>query len=120
MLGIAIRLESHQGVSELNQNVNLMDFFSTQVFPELQDGNHASRPMVKATALKFVSTFRKQFTKEQLVSLMPLLISHLSSPSIVVHTLASFCIERILMTTEEVGGAKAYKVSRSKHAGAHT
>lgn len=73
MLGIAIRLESYQGVSELNANVNVMDFFTSQVFPELQDSNHASRPMVKSTALKFVCTFRKQFSKEQLLALMPLL-----------------------------------------------
>jgi exportin-2 (importin alpha re-exporter) len=113
MLGIAIRLESHQGVSELNDNVNLMEFFSSQVFPELQDSNHANRPMVKATALKFVCTFRKQFTKEQLVALLPLLISHLNSPNVVVHTLAAYAIERILMTLEEgVGGAKRYKIAR--------
>eukprot|EP00934_Nitzschia_sp_Nitz4_P009244 Nitzschia sp. Nitz4//scaffold21_size171442//24428//27509//NITZ4_002145-RA/size171442-processed-gene-0.41-mRNA-1//-1//CDS//3329542363//9234//frame0 len=101
MLGIAIRLESHRGVSELNPNVNLIEFFSSQVFPELQDSNHSNRPVVKATALKFVCTFRKQFTKEQLKALMPLMISHLSSPSVVVHTLAAYGIERALMCTEE-------------------
>jgi exportin-2 (importin alpha re-exporter) len=113
MLGIAIRLESHQGVSEMNDNVNMLEFFSTQVFPELQDTNHSNRPMVKATALKFICTFRKQFTREQLISLLPLLISHLGSPSIVVHTLAAYGIERILMTREgdHATGNKRYKIS---------
>lgn len=114
MLGIAIRLESHQGVSELNPNVNLLEFFSSQVFPELQDNDHSKRQLVKATALKFVCTFRKQFTQDQLKALMPLLIHHLSSPSVVVHTLAAYGIERILMTTEEgSAGVKQYKISRA-------
>lgn len=113
MLGIAIRLESHQGVSELNENVNMLEFFSTQVFPELQDANHSNRPMVKATALKFVCTFRKQFTREQLISLLPLLITHLGSSSVVVHTLAGYSIERILMTSEQdQATGKRYKISR--------
>mmetsp|Transcript_54946 Transcript_54946/g.83166 ORF Transcript_54946/g.83166 Transcript_54946/m.83166 type:complete len:703 (-) Transcript_54946:965-3073(-) len=112
-IGIAIRLESYQGVSQVNENVDLIGFFSTQIFPELQDANHANRPMVKATALKFVCTFRKQFTTEQLVSLMPLLIAHLSSPSIVVHTLAAYAIERCLMTVDGNAntGGKSYKIS---------
>jgi exportin-2 (importin alpha re-exporter) len=114
MLGIAVRLESYQGVSELNNNVNLMEFFTQQVFPELQDASHANRPMVKATALKFVCTFRKQFTKEQLIALIPVMGHHLSSPSIVVHTLAAYSIERILMATEESAvGVKNYKICRS-------
>jgi exportin-2 (importin alpha re-exporter) len=113
MLGISIRLESYQGVSELNSNVNLMEFFSSQVFPELQDTNHANRPMVKATALKFICTFRKQFSKPDLLSLMPLLIAHLSSSSVVVHTLAAYAIERSLMIIEEApNGVKHYKIKQ--------
>lgn len=113
MLGVAIRTQSYQGVSAINDGIDLMQFFSSQVFPELQDANHANRPMVKATALKFVSTFRNQFTTEQLVSLMPLLIVHLSSPSIVVHTLAAYSIERLMMATVDANGAKQYKITRA-------
>jgi exportin-2 (importin alpha re-exporter) len=110
MLGIAIRRESNLGVSEVNDGVNVMDFFTTHVFPELQDSNHANRPMVKATALKFVCTFRLQFTRGQTIALMPLLIAHLGSPSVVVHTYAAYAIERILMTKE----VDASAVKRSK------
>lgn len=114
MLGIAIRTESHQGVSATNDNVNLMEFFTSQVLPELQDSNHASRPMVKATALKFVCTFRNQFTKDQLVSLMPMLINHLTSPSVVVHTLAAYAIERNMMAKDDAAaGKKSYKITRA-------
>jgi exportin-2 (importin alpha re-exporter) len=115
MLGIAIRRESNVGVSELNPNVNIMDFFTTHVFPELQDTNHANRPMVKATALKFVCKFRNQFTREQHVALMPLLIAHLASPSVVVHTYAAYAIERILITKEtDSSGKTRSKISRTE------
>jgi exportin-2 (importin alpha re-exporter) len=115
MLGIAIRRESNVGVSELNPNVNIMDFFTTHVFPELQDTNHANRPMVKATALKFVCKFRNQFTREQHVALMPLLIAHLASPSVVVHTYAAYGIERILITKEtDSSGKPRNKISRKE------
>jgi exportin-2 (importin alpha re-exporter) len=112
MFGISIHRESSQGVSETNPAVSVMDFFTTHIFPELQDVNHNNRPMVKATALKFVCTFRNQFTREQLVALVPLLIKHLSSPIVVVHTFAAYAIERILFTKEtEANGAKRHKIS---------
>lgn len=111
MLGISIRAESAaQGVSALNENVNVMEFFSSHIVPELQDTNQSARPMVKATALKFVSTFRNQFSKEHLVALMPLLIAHLGAPSVVVHTYAASAIEKILTCKEdEVNGVKRHK-----------
>lgn len=99
MFGISIKAESVQnGVSQVNDEGKLMAFFSEHVFPELQDSNHAARPMLKSTAVKFVSTFRNQFSKEQLVALMPLLITHLQSPVVVVHTYSAFTIEKILTT----------------------
>jgi exportin-2 (importin alpha re-exporter) len=96
MFGTSIRAESSLGVSQVNENVDVMSFFTTQIFPELQEPNMTTRPMLKATSLKFVSTFRRQFTTEQLVSLMPLLMAHLGSPTVVVHTYAAYSIEKIL------------------------
>lgn len=114
MLGVAIRAESHLGVSEINPGVNVMEFLSSQVLPQLQDANHSSRPMLKATCLKFVYTFRKQFSKEQLLGLLPVLAAHLSSQYVVVHTLAAYGIERCLMTTEEnAAGSKQFKIVRT-------
>lgn len=114
MLGIAIRKESSYGVSEVNGNVNLIEFFLTQVFPELQDSNHTHRPMVKATALSFVCTFRNQFSREQLLQLLPLLITHLGSTLVVVHTLAANTIERILWTKEkDSNGLSREKLARA-------
>jgi len=90
MLGIAIRAESAQfGVSQVNDGVNVMEFFSSHILTELQETNMSVRPMVKATCIKFVSIFRNQFTKEQFGALMPLLIAHLGSRDVVVHTYAA-------------------------------
>ena len=115
MLGISIRKESSVGVSETNEAVNIMDFFNTHILPELQDTNHASRPVVKASALKFVTTFRNQFSKQELVQLFPMLIFHLGSPIVVVHTFSAFAIERILVTKEEIpGGGKQAKFSNAE------
>jgi len=111
MLGISVRAESAaHGVSSVNDNVNIMDFFSTNILSELQQADMSIRPMVKATALKFVSTFRNQFAKEHLTALMPLLIHHLSADSIVVHTYAAAAIEKILTTKEDTpDGRKKHK-----------
>lgn len=90
MLGIAIRAESAQhGVSQVNDGVNIMEFFSSQILTELRVSDMSVRPMVKATCIKFVSIFRNQFTTEQFGVLIPLLISHLGSNDVVVHTYAA-------------------------------
>ncbi len=104
MLGISIRAGSLYGVSAVNDRVDLMQFFTTHILTELQDTNHNARPMVKASAIKFAWTFRNQFTKEHITSLMPLLISHLSSPSVVVHTYSAAAIEKFLTCKETTGG----------------
>jgi exportin-2 (importin alpha re-exporter) len=111
MLAISIRAESVQGgVSAVNDKVNVMDFFNTNIVPELQDTNHALRPMVKATALKFVSTFRNQFEKSHLSALIPLLMQHLTSPQIVVHTYAAIAVDKV--TTAKVPGSDGKMVAK--------
>lgn len=109
MLGIAVKAESNHGVSGVNDKVNIMEFFTSHILAELQETNHASRPMVKATAIKFASTFRNQFTKEHIAALMPLLIAHLSSPSVVVHTYSAAAIEKFLVCKDQGGTGKMVK-----------
>ena len=115
MLGVAVRAESAQfGVSQINDGVNVMDFFSKHVYSELQETDMSVRPMVKATCIKFVTTFRQQFGKEQIVGLMPLLIAHLGSGDVVVHTYAAAAIEKILTAkVDGPGGVKVTKITGS-------
>ena len=112
MLGIAVRKESSLGVSETNPGVNLMDFFTSHILPDLQDTNHRSRPVVKATALKFVTTFRNQFSTQELAQLFPMIIVQMGSDIVVVHTFAAYCIERILVTKD--GSTKQAKFGRAE------
>jgi len=109
-LGVSIKAESAHGVSEVNTKVDVLDFFTANILTELQDTNHSVRPMVKATAIKFVSTFRNQFSKEHMTALMPLLIEHLASPNVVVHTYSAIAIEKFLRSKEEISqGQSRYK-----------
>mmetsp|Transcript_16833 Transcript_16833/g.23828 ORF Transcript_16833/g.23828 Transcript_16833/m.23828 type:complete len:877 (-) Transcript_16833:150-2780(-) len=102
VLGISIRAESTaRGVSAINDKYNVMEFFTSHILSELQDSDPSNRPILKACALKFVTTFRNQFTKENITALMPLMISHLSSPYVVVHTYAAAGIEKFLTCKDD-------------------
>ncbi|GAA5820705.1 hypothetical protein JCM11251_003120 [Rhodosporidiobolus azoricus] len=85
-----------QGVTSTNALVDVIKFFSEHVLGDLQAAPGAVHPIVQADAVKFLYTFRMQLTKEQLLSVLPLLIPHLQNPSFVIHTYAAITIERIL------------------------
>lgn len=59
---------------------------------------------VQAACIKFVATFRSQFTAEQLEVLLPMLIPFTGAESYVVHTYAASAIERLLMVRDRVDG----------------
>ena len=102
VLAVSVRRESAMGgVSEINDQLDVMEFFTSQILPELNEPNMSARPMLKADAVKFVSTFRNQFTVEHFRHLFPLLINHLRSPNIVVHTYAAAAIEKILTVKDK-------------------
>ena len=52
----------------------LQDFFAQQIAPELQSAAVGEAPILKADALKFVTTFRSQLPKDTLLGLFPALI----------------------------------------------
>lgn len=97
MFAVTIRAESAaRGVSVMNERVNVMEFFTSHIVRELEDSNVNSRSIIRADCLKFVSTFRAQFTVDVLRALMPLLIAHLNSNFTVIQTYAAYAIERLL------------------------
>ncbi|KAF1778937.1 Armadillo-type fold [Phytophthora cactorum] len=91
----AIKQSRLRGVSEVNSRVPLMDFFMTEVLPELSTPNQASL-ILKADAIKFVSTFRSQMPVEVMDQLFPLLMNCMDPSQFVVHTYAAACLERLL------------------------
>lgn len=74
---------------------------------ELSDANSANpsacndRPIAKASAIKFIATFRSLFGRNELHSLLPLLSPLLAADSFVVHTYAAAAIERVLTVKDK-------------------
>ncbi|KAG0070621.1 importin-alpha export receptor, partial [Linnemannia elongata] len=88
---------SQFGVTETNAEVNILDFFEKHVIPDLNAPvSGAIHPILKVDAIKYLYTFRGQFTKDQLLGALPLLARHLESTNYAVYTYAAICIERIL------------------------
>jgi exportin-2 (importin alpha re-exporter) len=84
------------GVTSTNVLVDVVQFFGQNVFPDLQNPEASPNVFLLVDAIKFLHTFRNQLTKEQLLSVLPLLITHLSSTNYVVSTYAATTIERVL------------------------
>ncbi|CAO3610336.1 unnamed protein product [Cunninghamella blakesleeana] len=89
------------GVTKTNSLINVVEFFSKNILSDLQTDVNAGVPIIKVDAIKFLYTFRSQLTKEQLLTVFPLLVNHLQSNDYVVHTYAAIAIDRILMIKQE-------------------
>lgn len=97
LVAIASRSSTaQQGVTKTNALVDIVDFFSKNVLCDLESDVASNRPILKVDAIKYVYTFRNQLTKEQLLTVFPLLVKHLLSTDYVVYTYAAIAIERIL------------------------
>lgn len=84
------------GVTRVNPMVNLVEFFHTNILPDLQLANEALHPILKMDAIRFVHQFRGQLPRQDLHSAFPLLMHHVASHNHVIHTFAAMAIERIL------------------------
>ncbi|XP_071966632.1 exportin-2 [Engystomops pustulosus] len=97
------------GITQANELVNLTEFFISHILPILKSANVNEYPVLKADGIKYVMFFRNQVPKEQILVAIPLLISHLKSDSIVVHTYAAHALERLF--TMRGGAANATLIS---------
>eukprot|EP01134_Creolimax_fragrantissima_P002887 CFRG2887T1 len=88
---------SSVGATKINEFINILDFFSTAILPELQQPDVNSHPVLRSDGIKYITTFRNQLSKPVLLQCLPLVISHVMSNSVVLHSYAANCIERILM-----------------------
>ncbi|KAG2451269.1 hypothetical protein HYH02_003876 [Chlamydomonas schloesseri] len=94
-LSVKGRTAAH-GATSTTQLVNLLDFYSAQVLPELQSPKLNDNPLLKADAVKFVTTFRSMLPKEACLAAVPCLVNLLGSEYCVVHSYAAICLERLL------------------------
>ncbi|KAB5591103.1 Vegetative incompatibility protein HET-E-1 [Ceratobasidium theobromae] len=96
MSAVAARSSTLQhGVTSTNIHVDVARFFSEHIAGDLQAAGRV-HPILQVDAIRFVHMFRNQFTKEQLVPVLRLLVQHLSSDNYVCCAYAAIAIERIL------------------------
>ncbi|EJU01600.1 importin alpha re-exporter [Dacryopinax primogenitus] len=87
---------AHQGVTSTNAMVDVVPWFGQNVLVDLQAPPDTVHPIIQVDGIKFLHTFRNQLTKEQLVTVLPLVVHHLSSSNYVASSYAAIAIERIL------------------------
>ncbi|KAG9045713.1 importin-alpha export receptor [Tulasnella sp. UAMH 9824] len=87
---------SHHGVTTTNALIDIVKFFSENIAQDLDIERPDVHPILQVDAIRFIYTFRYQLTKEQLASVLPLLVHHLGSSNYVCYTYAAITIERIL------------------------
>ena len=85
--------------------MNITDIFASQCLPELQKPNLAEQPVLRADSIRYLTIFRSLLPKEVLLSALPLLCHHLTSPQHVVHTYAAHCLEKLCIIRGPDGNA---------------
>ncbi|ELU39794.1 importin alpha re-exporter [Rhizoctonia solani AG-1 IA] len=94
--GSTMQVSLRHGVTSTNIHVNVVQFFLDHVAGDLQAPAGSIHPILQVDAIRFVHMFRNQFTKEQLLPVLRLLVTHLSSKDYVCSAYAAIAIERIL------------------------
>lgn len=95
-----------KGVSSTNSLIDVVGFFTDHVLVDLQSDPSSVNPILQVDAIKYLHTFRNQLTKEQLLSVLPLLVRHLESESYVTSTYAAITIERVLFLKSPTDGRR--------------
>lgn len=92
---------SSHGVTKVNSQTNIGDFFSQNLANDLQTGD--AQPLLKVDAIKYLHVFRSLITKEQWQQVMPMLVNHLGHNNYCVYTYAAVVVERALALTDDTG-----------------
>lgn len=84
------------GTTITSDLVNVVEFYTAHIKPEIERPNINELPVLKAASLKYIVTFRNQLPVDgYLIPVLPCVIAHLASDSIVVHTYAANFIEKL-------------------------
>jgi len=94
------------GITQTNQLVNLGEFCTTHIIPELQSlANTTEFPILKADCVKYVMTFRSQLPPELVKASVPFLIQFLKFPAVVLHTYAAAALDKVFIMKDSSGSA---------------
>lgn len=91
------------GVSSTNILLDVVDFFTKQIAPDLT--NSVPHIILRVDAIKYIYTFRNQLNKPQLIEILPILANFLERDEYVVYTYAAITIERILTIRESIASS---------------
>ncbi|KNC55536.1 cellular apoptosis susceptibility protein [Thecamonas trahens ATCC 50062] len=94
-----VRSSTKLGTTEVSEFVNIGEFFSDHVVPELVDGDVNSKPVLKTDALLFCATFRNQLPPDALHAIVAPATALLTSESFVVRTVAAHALSTILVAS---------------------
>jgi len=95
MTAIAAKgITSSTGATDINPFVNVVEFFHAHVLPELQSGIE-SRPLLKASSLKFTAIFRTQLAMQLSLNILSSATNLLKSENEVVHSYSANLIEKL-------------------------
>lgn len=89
-----------QGVKSVNELVNVLEFFQTNVAKDLVSDSPVE-PILKVDAVKYLYVFRSQITRQQWRDAFPLVVKQLGSSDYVVYTYAAIAVERVLALTDD-------------------
>ena len=94
---------SRHGITQTSDLVNVAEIFTAQCLTELSAPNINKQPVLRADAIRYLMTFRGVLPRELLITSLPLLVLHLTATSIVVHTYAANCIEKLMLLRNAEG-----------------
>ncbi|KAG7575139.1 Armadillo-type fold [Arabidopsis suecica] len=107
-LVVSLSTKKAGGASVSTDLIDVQNFFTSIILPELQSRDVNSFPMLKAGSLKFLTMFRSHIPKPFAMQLFPELVRFLKAESNVVHSYAASCIEKLLLVKEEGGRGNRY------------
>lgn len=97
------------GITQTSGLVNVADFFTSTIVPELQAANINTHPVLKADCIKYIMIFRNQLPKELIVGCLPVLVKYLGAQAVVVHSYAAHALERLFTVKTPQGHALILK-----------
>lgn len=95
---LAIKGSTRQhGTVSISQHVNVEKFFEEKIVDELlNETQHSGSNVLKADALRYMTTFRNYISLDTLITRLPLIVKHITSSNVVVRTYASITLEKLL------------------------
>ncbi|OIR56898.1 MAG: importin-alpha export receptor [Amphiamblys sp. WSBS2006] len=94
---------SRHGATDTTDFVDIPTFFEQNIVGDLLPSNDACHPLIKVDAIRFVVSFRRILSKDQLLCTLNLLLHHLQSGNAAVSTYAAFAVEK-LFSLKKAGG----------------